>query len=462
MDPRIADTNARYYGLPSRLLMENAGRGIADHIKKRYNVDSICIICGTGNNGGDGFVIARHLEDFCNVDVIIPFDPSKVRTPESKENFKVLSKCNVNVIQSYNPPDEWEYGLIVDAMLGTGLRGDVRDPYLSYINAINELEIPILSVDVPSGTGTQAEVKYDEVISLNEKKHDDAIVFPIGIPEKMKSFCGPGNVKFLNKRPKNAHKGNGGTVAVIGGSDKYHGAPLYASKAAAIICDLVYVVCPNSVSGAIRCAGPDVIVEEVNSDNIDDSILDLSRLDTVDSILCGVGVGRESKTVKALRRLYADCKKPLIIDADGLYPLRENLDLLNENICITPHANEFALLFGELPADHEGRKQRVEEMASEYGCVILLKGETDMVSFKGMTWENHTGNKGMTTGGTGDILAGTTAAFASKNRLLESALASAFAVGLAGDMVYANRGVYFTASEVVEMLPESLNFCDRF
>ncbi|HPR41072.1 MAG TPA: NAD(P)H-hydrate dehydratase [Candidatus Methanofastidiosa archaeon] len=462
MDPRIADTNARYHGLPPRLLMENAGRGMADYIKENYSPGNVCIICGTGNKGGDGFVIARHLEGHCNVDVIIPHGPSRIRTPESRENFKVLSRCRVRVMESFNPPEEWNYDLIVDAMLGTGVRGEVKEPYLSYIRKINELDIPKVSVDLPSGQGSSTPVDSDKVVSFHVQKHEGAVTLPIGIPYPMDRTCGPGNVKFMDRRPSYAHKGHGGSVAVIGGSERYHGAPIYASRAAAIICDLSYVVAPETVSGPIRCFGPDIIVEETNGENLDDSLLDLKVLDDVDSILCGVGAGKAPKTAKSLRRLYEECKKPLIIDADGLFPLREHLDLLHENICITPHANEFASLFGELPAAHAERKKTVEETAKEYGCIILLKGETDIISYKGDTWENRTGNEGMTTGGTGDILAGCTAAFAAKNGLFESALASAFVVGLAGDMVYANKDLFYTASDVLSMLPEALSFCSRF
>ncbi|MBN1786382.1 MAG: NAD(P)H-hydrate dehydratase, partial [Candidatus Methanofastidiosa archaeon] len=366
------------------------------------------------------------------------------------------------VIRSYSPPDDWNYDLIVDAILGTGIVGKVREPYLSYINRMNEAESSRLSVDIESGHGTDTKVNSDVVISLHESKQEGALVLPIGIPDQLTRLCGPGNVKFLERRPVTAHKGGGGSMAVIGGSEKYHGAPIYSSIAGSTICDLVYVICPKKVSGAIRCASPDIIVEETSSDRLDGSILDHPRIHEVDCILCGVGAGRSNATLDAFREFYQICKTPLIIDADGLHALKGHLDLLKSNMCITPHAREFASLFGELPADHAERKDVVGSLALEYDCTILLKGKIDIISSKGHTWENMTGNEGMTTGGTGDVLAGCTAAFAAKNPLFESALASSFVVGLAGDMVYANDDLFYTASDVLGMLPDALSFCNRF
>jgi len=460
MDPRIADTNARYQGLPPRLLMENAGRGIADYIKNNLSGRSVAIVCGTGNNGGDGFVIARHLEGSHHVDVMMPQDPSRIRTSESRENFRLLSMCDVNLIRSYHAPKDWAYDVIVDAMLGTGVRGDVREPYLSYIKKINGLDIFTLSVDTRSGQGTSECVRPNLVISLNEAKTDKAIVLPIGIPEPMKRICGPGNVKFLNRRPKSAHKGQGGTMAVIGGSEIYHGAPLYSAIAGSKICDLVYLLCPGGLSPVLRGMSPDFIVEGTKGGNIGSDILEHPRLGNVDSILCGVGAGRSEETANSLLGIYEkNGETPIVIDADGLFALRGHTEVLKGNMCLTPHANEFESIFGELPEDFGSRKRAVERAASENDCVIMLKGKSDIISCKYGTWENHTGNEGMTTGGTGDVLAGCTAAFASKNGLFESALASTFVVGTAGDMAYEKSNVFFSATDVLDMLPAALKFC---
>lgn len=461
MDPRIADTNAIYHGLPSRVLMENAGRGIADRIQKRYAPKKVCIVCGTGNNGGDGFVVARHLESFCDVDVVMPWGKDRVRTPESRENHALLSHCDVRVIVSYNPVALEGYDLIVDAMLGIGAQGAVREPYASYIRAINSSAIPVVAIDLPSGLGSGLEVEAGEVMSPHVQKVEGAAVMPIGIPGPMTTLCGPGNVRHLHKRPQSAHKRNGGTVAVVGGSETYHGAPAYASVAASYIADLVYTICPAEVGRALRCLGPDLIVKELGTRQIAQDIHPIFPEVGADAAVIGMGAGRGRDTAEALLNTYEHASIPLVIDADGLFALCGHADILGKNMCLTPHAKEYEMLFGTLPETVDARMGAVEKTSREHGCTILLKGKTDIVSNGVETWKNTTGNEGMTTGGTGDVLAGCVGGFAAKNPLLESACAAAFAVGLAGDCAYAADATFFTASRVAAELPGALSFCMR-
>ncbi|MHC1605488.1 MAG: NAD(P)H-hydrate epimerase, partial [Candidatus Methanofastidiosia archaeon] len=290
MDYRIVDTNARYFGLPSRILMENAGKGIADFIKSNFDKKSIAIICGTGNNGGDGFVVARHLEKKYKIDVIVVGDPEKIKTKEAHDNYKLLSHCNVRVQNAYCPDDinTWKYDLIIDAMLGTGIMGNVREPYASYIKKINSLNIPIISIDLPSGYKTDLSVKADKVVSLHTEKTENAYVLSIGIPHLFNCLCGPGNVKYLSKRATDAHKGQGGVLAIVGGSYTYHGAPAYASLAASKICDLVYVICPEKIGESLRTMGPDLIVEPQKGENLSPLFLDNPVLSSAHAILCGI------------------------------------------------------------------------------------------------------------------------------------------------------------------------------
>ncbi|MHC1598172.1 MAG: NAD(P)H-hydrate dehydratase [Candidatus Methanofastidiosia archaeon] len=462
MDFRIIDTNARYFGLSPIVLMENAGRGIADHIRNNIDGKKIAIVCGTGNNGGDGFVIARHLENDFDIDVLLVQAPQKIRTKEAMQNFKVLSHCNVNVISSCYPPKHWNYDLIIDAMLGTGASGVVREPYASFIKSINNADVPAISIDVPSGYRTDLELQADATISLHEKKIENATTLPIGIPHQLTKQCGPGNVKFLHRRNKDAHKRQGGVVAIVGGSETYHGAPAYAGITAAKICDLVYVLCPLRVGDALRSLSPDLIIESQIGPDITMHLAKSPLLSSVDSILCGVGAGRSIETVDALLHIYERATAPLVIDADGLFALKGHLDLLDKNVCITPHAKEYERLFGPLPGTLNERKKHVKSIAEKYGCTIVLKGMVDIISNGDESWQNITGNEGMATGGTGDALAGCIAAFATTNPLLESALAATFAVGLSGDALYAQKKTFFTARDVVEMLPDVLAFCHGY
>ncbi len=461
MDFGVIDANARYYGLPPRVLMENAGAAIARHVLGRYRPASVAILCGTGNNGGDGFVIARHLDDDAAVHVFLAKDPSLIRTEEARANYGLLRYCKAPVGVAAGAPALAGYDLVIDALLGTGGKGTVREPYRSLIAAANAAGCPILSVDVPSGAGTGHAVDAAETISLHEKKHDGAGVRPIGIPSGMRRLCGPGNVLFLHARGTGARKRDGGTLRIIGGSSTYHGAPAFAGCAAANIVDLVHMACPATAAAALRTISPDFIIEECGSTHVGHEIL-TACAQKADCTLCGVGAGRRPETVDALCALFERNRGKMVIDADGLYALAGRLDTLRGDICLTPHRGEYERLFGAPPKDMGTLRESVGQAAREHGCTILLKGKTDIISNGTETWQNTTGNEGMATGGTGDVLAGTVAAFGCTNTLFESALAGAFAVGRAGDVAYARAATYFTAGDVVRELPGVLAYCARW
>ncbi|MHC1604676.1 MAG: NAD(P)H-hydrate dehydratase, partial [Candidatus Methanofastidiosia archaeon] len=212
----------------------------------------------------------------------------------------------------------------------------------------------------------------------------------------------------------------------------------------------------------LRTMGPDLIVEPQKGENLSPLFLDNPVLSSAHAILCGIGAGRSHETVDALLKLYERSAVPVVIDADGLFALKGHLDILSDKMCITPHAREYEQLFDKLPEKLEKIKKHVETNAQKYGCTIVLKGKTDIISNGKETWINTTGNEGMTKGGTGDILSGCIAAFATTNPLMESALAATFAVGLAGDTLYAQKKTFFASCDVVKMLPDVLAFCRRY
>jgi NAD(P)H-hydrate epimerase len=395
------------------------------------------------------------------VDVILAKDPSFIRTEEARANYELLAYCRCTTRVAGTDADLVGYDLVIDALLGTGGRGTVREPYRSLISAANAAKCPVLSVDVPSGAGTDLQISAGEVVSLHERKHRDATVFSIGIPSGMRRLCGPGNVRSLARRSKDAHKRDGGTLRIIGGSAAYHGAPAFAGLAAAKVVDLVHMACPASAAAALRTISPDLIIEQCGATHLGTEVLALNR-PVADCTLCGVGAGRDPETVAALLALYERNSGKLVIDADGLYALAGSIDSLHGDVCLTPHRGEYERLFGPLPENTAKAMETVEQAALEHGCTILLKGRVDIISNGGETWRNTTGNEGMATGGTGDVLAGTVAAFGCTNDLFDSALAGAFAVGRAGDVAYARDMTFFTAGDVVKELPGVLAFCLRW
>jgi NAD(P)H-hydrate epimerase len=181
------------------------------------------------------------------------------------------------------------------------------------------------------------------------------------------------------------------------------------------------------------------------------TILELAS--SCDAVLVGPGLGTHAETQKACCELFSQLKKPVVIDADGLKALKGNLDLITKSMVLTPHQGEFAILFGDQPVD---------AAAAASNCTLVQKGVTDIISNGSKTKYNKTGNAGMTTGGTGDVLSGLITGFAAVNELFCASCAAAFVNGLAGDFCYQQSGVYYTASDVVETLQKALVWCDTF
>ena len=439
MKTKILDMNCKYYGLEPRILMENAGKGAASVIMSRFGKNrKIAVFCGLGNNGGDGFVTARFLSKENRVKVFLIGKENEIKTKIALENWKLLDFTGCQKEEFHF--QEIDCDIVVDALLGVGIRGELREPVKSvvqYINRLKERGVKIVSIDLPTG-----DIKYDLNISMHYKKTDDSVVVDIGIPEKIEHMTGPGDVKYLKRRKKDSHKGDNGRVLIFGGSEKYHGAPIYAATAASKIVDLVYVAtpCPD----IIKNYSPDFIVTE--------EILDYDY----DSVLIGVGMGMNEKALDIMKRFERK-----VIDADGLKILKKDLELAEGSI-LTPHRGEFEYLFGRLPDNPEEKIQRVMDVSEKYNCTIILKGRVDIIADKNRYKLNYTGNEGMTTGGTGDVLAGLSSGFFARNEAFSSACAAAFVNGYAGDLVYSEKNVYYTASDLLDKISEALVFCERF
>lgn len=261
-------------------------------------------------------------------------------------------------------------------------------------------------------------------------------------------------MSFLKKRGE--HKGENGRILVIGGSEDYVGAVAFAGMAALRAgADWVTIAAPEKVAWAINSLYPDLITKKFKGDffTIDDvkEILDLSA--KFDVVLIGNGLGLEPTTQDFVREVVKRIPVPMVIDADAIKSLK-GVEL--DNAVFTPHSKEFEILTGEtLPKDIQERAKLVQSYAKKR-LVFLLKGITDIIASKDEIRYNRTGNNGMTIGGTGDVLAGITAGFIaqSKGDLLNSAYFAAFLNGKIGDFLLARKGVGFTASDMVELIPE--------
>ncbi len=470
-DVYVWDTNARWLGITPYQLMENAGAGVTRTIEERFGKGlRVAIFSGTGNNGGDGFVAARHLSFENDVTVFLVGDEAKIRSEEARLNWRILKRLDfveVKILKDSTYVRTLNldgYDVIVDALLGAGTRGEPREPIRSAIEKINGYagKVSIVSIDLPSGYPSAVRVKADFAVTFQWDKEEfegfERVIVKIGYPREFYHLVGLGDAKFA-LRKRGEHKGQNGRLLVIGGSFDYYGAPYLASKGASYVVDLVYLAMPSEP--AKRITDPDIILRTFEGGNFSREHLDdLLRLaEKVDAVVVGPGIGLADETKKLVQEFVKRCEKPMVIDADGLKAIAGDLGVLNGKVFVlTPHAGEFRLLFGVKPKDSlRDKAETVREKAREVGGVILLKGPQDVIS-DGETWRyNITGNRGMTTGGTGDVLAGLVGSLLSLgNEPLRAASVGAFLNGLAGDITKEDFGENFTALEAARTVPRTI------
>lgn len=463
------DRNAAALGVPRKQLMESSGNAVARVVREETDPgDSVAIVAGRGNNGGDAFAAARFLSEY-DLSVSLLGKPETISTAIARENWEALENAEHDaetVTDSTNlviPDCE----VIVDAMLGTGISGDLREPEATAARAINAADATVVAVDVPSGvdadTGEVPEtaVSADRVVTFHDGKPGladldcEVTVADIGIPEAAERFVGPGDLRRVG-RESDSHKGENGDVLVIGGGP-FAGAPALTAQAALRAGgDLANVACPERVFGAIQGYDPNLIVHDLDGDRLQPEHVEelLSRAEGKDAVVLGPGLGSADETLDAVRGFLADFEGTGVIDADALQLVPE-VDTDADLIC-TPHGGEFAKMGGEPADDWRGQAASVENFAADLGQVLLVKGPYDVISDGERTRVSRSGNPGMTVGGTGDVLAGATAVLAATLDPLEAAAIASYANGRAGDRAFENQGYGFTASEMLDELPAAL------
>lgn len=486
-DTMILDANAEALGIPRQSLMENAGRCLAYKIIHLMKPCDVVIFAGTGGNGGDGFVAARYLLNRgFKVDVLLLGHPSRMKSKETKKNWELLQKINnfseflkISIVRDSTELQITKADIIIDALLGTGTEGKLREPISTAIDVINKSKSIKIAVDIPSGldalTGKVFDkaVQADYTVSFHQEKSGfkyakkeyigEIHVCDIGIPAGSELFTGPGDLLRLKNREKTSHKGQNGRVLIIGGSKDYSGAPAIAAISALKSgADLAVVTCPSVVSSAIRSYSPDLIVKSLKDDFITlddvDTILKLS--DSFDALVIGCGVGREDETALSLNDLLQKIKKPMVIDADALKLL--DLDLIkksNNGMVLTPHAKEFRSLFGiKIPESNQEKISIIKEASKRIDATVLLKGALDIIAFNEEIKLNNTGNPGMTVGGTGDCLAGLIGGLIAQGHdCFEAAILGAYINGKAGDIAAREFGYNFTATDLIKYIPEAFS-----
>lgn len=487
------------YGVPSIVLMENAGRHVADAVQDVLSSTDgrrVVIVAGRGNNGGDGYVVARHLHEAgIDVSVYLLTDPSDVRG-DAKVNLDILVKTGISVTQVRSASELQmplaHSSVIVDAIFGTGLHGDVTGLAADVIDVINSLHRPVVAVDIPSGldsntgkvlgvcvnadyTITFALPKIGLVTLPGAERVGDLTVVDIGIPQQLFDEVNtelPGDEWVsarLPVRPPDGHKGTFGTALIIAGSSGYTGAAAMASEAAlrsgvglstlavpAGLQDMMAVKLTEVMTRALPQTGDRALSTEA----VDPA---LALAEKASAVVVGCGLGRHPETCGFVHKFVRSIRKPLVVDADGLNCLSEDLSTLegeHGDIILTPHPGEMARLLGTTGAEiQSNRMDAAREAASRFHCTVVLKGARTLIAEpSGRVYMNPTGNVGMATGGTGDVLAGTIGGLLAQGLSpVDAAACGTFVHGKAGDIAAEQLGVAgMIAGDVLNALPEAL------
>ena len=484
---RALEVNAEYFGISLLQLMENAGRNVATEIISRFpRGQKVAIFCGLGGNGGDGFVAARHLlAHGFKVSVVLVGKGSDIRHEAAVQNWCGLKPLREGIpiqeVADSSVIPQVDANVVVDALLGTGTKGELRPPITQIVDYINSLPAFKIAVDVPTGINSDTgevlgnAVKADVTVTFHKSKTGlhaakkyvgELVVKDIGLPDEMAQFAGPGDVLLVKKsRTGSAHKGDFGRLLVIGGSKFFSGAPALVSLAALRTgVDIVYLAAPAKTAYAVSSISPDLITLKLKGDNLTASNLTALQpyLENVDAVVMGPGLGLQAETsefVKVCVTAVENAGKPLLLDADGLKAFAEFKRPLRVPLVLTPHAGEYAVLEGrKLPESLEERVAAVQKIAAELKAVVLVKGQVDIVCDSERVKLNFTGNPGMTVGGTGDVLSGVVGALlAQKADPFEAAVAGAFVNGAAGDFVAADVGYHLVASDLLNWIPKVLD-----
>jgi len=465
----VVDENTAALGVSQKQLMESSGNAVAETVRAVADPEaSITIIAGRGNNGGDAFVAARFLEEF-EVRVFLLGSADAIGTDIARENWEALelAACERHEITDSTALNRGESDLIVDAMLGTGISGRLREPAATAAEIINDGDATVVSVDVPSGmdgeTGDRppGTVEPDHVVTFHEAKPglDDldaeVTVADIGIPDAAEEFVERGDLQRITRKP-DSHKGDHGEVLVIGGGP-YTGAPALAAQAALRAgADLVRVTCPTSVAHEVQGYSENLILRPVEGRELIPGhvgqVMEFAAQH--DTLVIGPGLGAKEETLEAAEAILKAFDGTAVVDADPLQ-IVPGLETEATLIC-TPHQGELVKMGGPERDDWRERRDAVADFAGEVGHTLLVKGMYDILSNGERTRVNRTGNPGMTVGGTGDILAGVTGALAAVQEPIHAAGLGAYVTGRAGDIVARERGNGLVATDLIDAIPAAM------
>jgi len=487
------------YGISPQILMENAGHAAYFVLLKEFGIEGkrFLIFAGIGNNGGDGCVLARKIHSNGGlVKVFVLGDPARFKGA-AKMNFGIISRMSIDIQQvganqqvggmEIVRAQAGRYDLIVDAIFGTGLSRDVGGVHREVIEWINKSGKPVLSIDIPSGvhgdTGKVmgVAVKADYTVTfglpkignmlypgykLGGKLYVSTISFPPVMSSSVSLQVAINYPLTIPSRDSAGHKGDFGEVLFIAGASSYFGAPYFAA-AAFLKAGGGYarLATPASMVPFIASKGSEIVFilqkeTPSGSISIDNKQALLELAERMDMVVLGPGLSLEAETQQLVRELAAEIDKPLLIDGDGITALCEDLQILRERkaqTILTPHLGEMSCITGLHVSEIDLQKVEVlQSTATDLNAILVLKGAHSLIGTPDQrVFINMSGNSGMATAGSGDVLAGAIAAmFGLGHSLEDAARQGVFIHGLAGDLAAQDRGEDgITAQDILDALP---------
>jgi NAD(P)H-hydrate epimerase len=484
------------FGVPDAFLMENAGEAVYYVIQRELGVagNRFTVVCGLGNNGGDGLVVARKLHSSgAEVRVFVLGDPAKFGEA-SKVHLEMLRASGATVIGDPKAEQVVETAAgsdaIVDAIFGTGIARDVEGPYRAVVQGINATGLPVFAIDIPSGvdgnTGAVRGVAIDAhwTVTFGLPKRGNLlypgaglggrlilthISFPPQLHRAEEITVEVSDPPPLPPRREDGHKGSFGDALFVAGASSYYGAPAFAAlsmlKAGGGYSRLA---APRSVIPALAALAGEIVFdpqEETKQGSLAlkaaDRIIELAG--EVDLVVLGPGLSLEDETRRLVRKLASRIEKPLLIDGDGLTAVAAETDVVQYRAgatVLTPHPGELARILGKEIAEIQADPVTAAQTAAEsLGAIVVLKGAHSLISTpERHVYVNTSGNSGMATAGSGDVLTGTIAAMHGLGLAIEEAVrAGVFVHGLAGDLAAGERGEDgLTARDILENLPAAV------
>lgn len=488
-------------GIPGIVLMENAARGVAGIFLDHFNPHDhshVVLVCGSGNNGGDGYVVARYLHEKGIKTTVLVLSPVKKIKGDALTNLDIIRKMKLDVLEIPGK-NEWSKcrlliencDYIIDGLLGTGLNSSVKGFFAQVIEDINASPSPVTAIDIPSGLNADTGQIMGKAVQANLTvtfgfPKIGQFLFPgaalvgrlvnvdIGIPEIISNRV-PGDYNLIEPthfspllpfEREDIHKGERGHLLILAGSTGKTGAAsltaLGALRAGAGLVTLgipasLNAILENKLTEPMTCPLPETADGSLSL-KAETDIVEL--MDGKTAIAIGPGLSTHEETTELVRQIVSRCPLPMVIDADGLNALSEDLGVLSKcrgQVILTPHPGEMARLAGiktaAVQADRLGTATR---FVKKHNCFLVLKGaRTLIMEPEGRLYVNPTGNPALSGGGSGDVLTGMIAGLVTRGWPLgKSALGGVYLHGMAADLLTEDMGPNILAGELLDVIPE--------